>query len=69
MMTDYYFAKDLLNTKKKDDKEEDKDKIKEELKKKKEIIKEFSKKDCGRQLMAIYVDVYGNEFKEVIKVK
>ncbi|MBU4142275.1 site-specific DNA-methyltransferase [Patescibacteria group bacterium] len=65
MMTNYFFADDLLNTKKEETEEE----IKAELKKKKEIIREFLKKDCGKEIMAIYVDIYGNEFKEVFKIK
>ena len=43
--------------------------IKKELKKQKEIIREFPKKDCGEEIMAIYVDIYGNEFREVFKDK
>ena len=68
MMTNYYFAQDLLNHKA-EDKEESEEEIKKELKKQKEIIKEFPKKDCGKEIMAIYVDIYGNEFREVFKVK
>jgi len=68
MMTNYFFAQDLLNHKP-SDKEESEEEIKKELKKQKEIIKEFPKKDCGEEIMAIYVDIYGNEFKEVFKVK
>lgn len=68
MMTNYYFAQDLLNHKT-EDKEESEEEIKKELKKQKEIIKEFPKKDCGKEIMAIYVDIYGNEFREVFKVK
>jgi len=68
MMTNYYFAHDLLNHKT-DDKEESEEEIKKELKKQIEIIKEFPKKDCGKEIMAIYVDIYGNEFREVFKVK
>lgn len=64
MMTNYFFADELLNTKKEETEEE----IKAELKKKKEIIREFSKKDCGKKIMAIYVDIYGNEFKEIFKI-
>lgn len=68
MMTNYYFAQDLLNHKTNDE-EESEEEIKKELKKQKEIIKEFPKKDCGKEIMAIYVDIYGNEFREVFKVK
>ena len=28
---------------------------------------EFPKKSCGKNIMVIYVDIYGNEFKEIIK--
>lgn len=69
MMTDYFFALDLLNHKTGDGEEESEEEIKEELKKQKEIIREFSKDGCGKQIMAIYVDIYGNEFREVFKVK
>ncbi|CAG1021328.1 Modification methylase DpnIIB [Methylococcales bacterium] len=68
MMTNYYFAQDLLNHKTNDE-EESEEEIKKELKKQKEIIKEFPKNDCGKEIMAIYVDIYGNEFREVFKVK
>jgi len=68
MMTNYFFAQDLLNHKA-DDEEESEEEIKKELKKRKEIIREFPKKDCGKEIMAIYVDIYGNEFREVFKVK
>src|SRR3990167_8620544 len=46
MMTNYFFAQDLLNHKLSDE-EESEEKIKKELKNQKEIIKEFPKKDCG----------------------
>lgn len=68
MMTDYFFAQDLLNYKKNEE-EESKEEIKKKLTKQKEIIKEFPKKDCGKQIMAIYVDIYGNEFREKFKIK
>jgi site-specific DNA-methyltransferase (adenine-specific)/adenine-specific DNA-methyltransferase len=68
MMTNYFFAQDLLNSKK-SEKEEGEEEIKKKLIKQKEIIKEFPKKDCGKQIMAIYVDIYGNEFREEFKVK
>ena len=68
MMTDYFFAQDLLNHKK-NEKEESEEEIKKKLIKQKEILKEFPKNDCGKQIMAIYVDIYGNEFREKFKVK
>ena len=29
---------------------------------------EFPKKSCGKNIMAIYIDIYGNEFREVFKI-
>ncbi|MDO8590595.1 MAG: site-specific DNA-methyltransferase [bacterium] len=69
MMTHYFFAEDLLNHVKKDEDEESAEEIKKELKQKKEITREFPKKECGKQMMAIYVDIYGNEFREVFNLK
>jgi DNA modification methylase len=74
MLTKSYFASDLTNPHKDNAEETDKDEemtemeIREELKKKKEIAVELMKKDCGKQIMAIYVDIYGNEFREIFKV-
>lgn len=68
MMTHYFFAEDLLNHKKKDEDEESVEEIKQELKQKKEITREFPKNECGKQMMAIYVDIYGNEFREVFNL-
>jgi len=68
MMTNYCFAQDLLNHKPSDE-EEGEEEIKKELKKQKEITREFPKTDCGKEIMAIYIDIYGNEFREVFKVK
>lgn len=67
-MDEYYFAEDLLPKKKKK-KEEDENNLKEELKKQKIINIELNKKDCGNSLMVIYIDIYGNEFKEVLSLK
>jgi len=67
IMTHYDFAQDLLGSP--NNKEENAEEIKEELKKKKGIKIEFEKKDCGKAIMAIYVDIYGNEFKEIFKTK
>jgi len=68
IMTNYFFAQDLLNHKPSDE-EETEEEIKKKLIKQKEIIKEFPKEDCGKEIMAIYVDIYGNEFREIFKVK
>jgi adenine-specific DNA-methyltransferase len=67
-MDEYYFAEDLLPKKKKK-KEVDEENLKEELKKQKIISIELNKKDCGDKLMVIYIDIYGNEFKEVLSLK
>ena len=68
VMTNYFFAQDLLN-RNKNEKEENEEEIKKKLIKQKEIIREFPKKDCSKQIMVIYVDIYGNEFREIFKVK
>jgi len=65
-MDEYYFAEDLLPKKKKNNDVG----ISEELKKSKFILlPPIKKKECGKELMLIYVDIYGNEFKEVFKIK
>lgn len=69
MMTHYFFAEDLLNHKAKGEDEESGEDIKRELKQRKEITREFEKKQCGKQIMAIYVDIYGNEFREVFSLR
>lgn len=70
-MDTYYFAKDLLpKTKKKQNEETETVNIKEELKHTNQILlPPLSKKECGKKLMVIYVDIYGNEFKEEFKLK
>jgi site-specific DNA-methyltransferase (adenine-specific)/adenine-specific DNA-methyltransferase len=65
-MDEYYFAEDLLPKKK--GKKEDGN-VEEELKKTKEInLPIISKNECGKSLMIIYVDIYGNEFKEKFEI-
>lgn len=68
MMTNYYFADDLISHSQGADRENTEE-IKKELKKQTEIKKEFLLSDCGKAIMAIYIDIYGNEFREVFKVK
>ncbi len=66
-MDEYYFAEDLLPKKKgkKDD-----ENVGEELKRTKEInLPSIPKKECGENLMIIYVDVFGNEFKEKFEIE
>ncbi len=53
-MDAYYFAEDLLS---KDDATE------------KVSLPAISKDECGTKLMIIYVDIFGNEFKEVFEIK
>jgi site-specific DNA-methyltransferase (adenine-specific)/adenine-specific DNA-methyltransferase len=68
MMTNFFFAEDLVNHRPAAD-EDGEEVIKRELVKQKEILKEFPQKECGKDIMAIYIDIYGNEFREVFKVK
>lgn len=67
-MDDYFFAEDLLpnKNKKSDESEED---LKKELKQQKEIIIPLNKKDCGEKIMIVYIDIYGNEFKESLRIR
>jgi site-specific DNA-methyltransferase (adenine-specific)/adenine-specific DNA-methyltransferase len=66
VMDEFYFAEDLLPEKKEDETE---DEIKKELKHLKKISIPMNKEDCGDRIMAVYVDIYGNEFKEVLSLK
>ena len=63
-MDEFFFAEDLLSKKKKSE-----ENIKEELKKQKDIIIFLNKKECGKKIMVVYIDIYGNEFKEALTVK
>lgn len=66
-----YFAEDLLpKKKKKADENEIVENIKDGLKHLTQIvIPPILKKECGNKLMLVYVDIYGNEFKEEFKLK
>jgi site-specific DNA-methyltransferase (adenine-specific)/adenine-specific DNA-methyltransferase len=68
LMGKYFFAQDLLSQV---DDEEDKteDEIRKELQKRKDITIEFDRKDCAKEIMVVYVDIYGNEFRENLKIK
>jgi DNA modification methylase len=70
-MDTYYFAEDLLpRKKKKTDEEVSVENIKEGLKHLNQIpLPSIPKKECGKKLMLVYVDIYGNEFKEEFKLK
>lgn len=68
-MDSYYFAEDLLPKKRKKA-DEDTEDIKKALKQSNQIsLPPILKKDCGKNIMIIYVDIYGNEFKEEFKLK
>lgn len=66
-----YFAEDLLpKKKKKTEGTETTENIKDGLKHLTQIvIPPIVKKECGKKLMLVYVDIYGNEFKEEFKLK
>lgn len=70
-MDEYYFAEDLIpKKKKKKDDEEGTENIKENLKHLNQIVlPPIPKNECGKKLMLVYVDIYGNEFKEEFKLK
>jgi len=67
-MDDYFFAEDLLPNKNKESNEPEED-LKKELKQQKEIVIPLNKKDCVKKIMIVYVDIYGNEFKESLSVR
>ncbi len=64
VMTHFFFAEDLLKTKKKDQTEEE---LKEGLKHQKQIL--IPLKPTGERICAVYVDIYGNEFTEELRTK
>lgn len=67
----YYFAQDLLPKKKSKngDDVESANELKNELKHTECInIPPIPKSECGKKIMLIYVDIYGNEFKEAFGV-
>jgi hypothetical protein len=43
--------------------------IRNELQKRKDIGVEFERGECGKEVAIVYVDIYGNEFREIFKVK
>ena len=69
IMKDYYFAKDLiLNSKKKLSEQEDmSEEIRSELKKVSSINIPIKNNGNGK-VMAVYIDIYGNEFKETFEL-
>ncbi len=69
LMSKCIFAQDLLGIKNEEEDEKSDDEIRKELQKRKEIVIEFDSKECGKEIVAIYVDIYGNEFREVFKLK
>jgi adenine-specific DNA-methyltransferase len=71
VMDEFYFAEDLLPKKKKTESEDEQneDEIKEDLKRIDKLVIPLNKEDCGDKVMVVYVDIYGNEFKEVLSVK
>ena len=68
LMSKYFFAQDLLGKHDEGDEKSD-DEIRKELQKRKEIVIEFDSTECGKEVVAIYVDIYGNEFRELFKLK
>lgn len=70
-MDAYYFADDLLpkSRKSKDDFSENENVLKELKSASQIVLPAILKKDCGKRMLVIYVDIYGNEFKEEFKLK
>lgn len=69
-MDAFYFAEDLLPKKRKKSDGDCEPNVKEELKHVSNIkLPVISFSECGNRIMLIYIDIYGNEFKEEFKVK
>lgn len=81
IMTDSYFADDLLPKRKTKQEKYDEDHDEEESEDDMDIrggLKElknkglsitFDKKEVGKQIMVVYTDIYGNDFTEILKIK
>lgn len=68
VMTNYYFAQDLLTiSSKKDEKVDEPENIRKQLKECKQILVPIEPQD--KFIKVVYVDIYGNEFAETIKVE
>jgi len=66
VMDQVLFADDLIPKKSK--KQEDEEDIREELREQKNIIIPLNKEEIGSKIMIVYVDIYGNEFKEILNI-
>jgi site-specific DNA-methyltransferase (adenine-specific)/adenine-specific DNA-methyltransferase len=66
VMDQVLFADDLMP--KKSQKQEDEEDIREELREQKNIIIPLDKEEIGNKIMIVYVDIYGNEFKEILNI-
>lgn len=66
VMDEFHFAEDLLPKK---NEEETEDEIKKELRHLKNITIPLIKEECGDKVMIVYIDIYGNEFKEVLNLR
>jgi site-specific DNA-methyltransferase (adenine-specific)/adenine-specific DNA-methyltransferase len=67
IMEKVYFADELLAKKPKD--EENEDQIRKVLKRQKSISIVLDKKEIDKKMLIVYVDIYGNEFKEILTIK
>lgn len=68
-MDECYFAAELMTRKKNEDEKEFDEKINNELRHAKTIkLPTINVGEYGQHIMLIYVDIYGNEFKEEFKV-
>jgi len=71
MLSECVFAQDLLHIDVSDNEEGDDildEEIIEKLKIQKRIEYAMKAKDCGDQIMVIYIDIFGNEFREALKI-
>lgn len=68
IMDKYFFADDLMTTDPDDEEAEMEEQLRSELSKRKSLDVVLPSAAKNGQTMVIYIDIYGNEFREVIKV-
>jgi site-specific DNA-methyltransferase (adenine-specific)/adenine-specific DNA-methyltransferase len=67
IMEKVYFADELLTKKPKE--AENEDNLRKELKEQKDISIMLDKNEVEKRILVVYVDIYGNEFKEILTIK
>jgi len=69
VMDKVYFADELLPKKQKKKEENEEEDIRKALKVQKNIVIRLKKKEVRSKIMVVYVDIYGNEFRETFQLR